>query len=316
MKKLIQLWDQFLFEKISPLPLGIFRAAFGALVFTNLLALFPTRETWWGPEAIVSRAASLRYFSGYRLNLLNLLPDTTAYLTFFYVVLMIAALFLMLGLFTRLSSILVWLGLVSLAHRCPMILNSGDTFLRVCSFWLMFTPAGKLFSLDRMRDPHALHKETIKVEAWQLRLLQIQFVIVYLTTFLSKIQGSQWLDGTAVGYVLRLDEFQRFPLPNFVFSSPMIHFATWSALTIEGALATLIWIPTLRLWVIASAILLHLGIDYSMNIPMFEWIMMWSLVLFVTEDDWKTLIKTFSTNAHRAREYIMKRFFLRMKSGH
>jgi len=284
MKKLLRLWDQFLFTKISPLPLALFRILLGAFVFTNLLALFPTRMIWWGEHGILSSAGAVSYFEEHRLNLLSLIPNADAYLTLFYLIVMASSICLMLGLFSRISAILVFLGITSLAHRNPLLLNSGDGFLRVCAFWMIWTSSGKCLSLDSLRLCQRRAKPTI--EAWQLRLLQIQFTMVYLITFLIKIKGEAWYGGTAVGYILRLEEFRRFPVPDFVFLPILNHIETWGALLVEGSLGTLIWIPKLRRWVILSGVLLHLGIEYSMNIPLFEWIMMGSLVLFATEEDW------------------------------
>jgi hypothetical protein len=280
-QRLFVVWNEFLFARISPIPLCLFRIIFGSLVFADLLALFPSRFTWWSAHGILSRAGAIQFLGTNHLNVLNWFPETDSWLTLLYLVFIVASIALTLGIFSRVSSFIVYLGLTSLAHRNPLILNSGDTFLRVCSFWLIFTPSGARFSISSFRFAPP---EPVTIEAWGLRILQIQFMIVYAMTFLSKLQGSEWLDGTAVGTALSLHEFARFPVPNFVFLPWMNHLLTWGSLLIEASLGFLIWLKPLRLWIIFAALALHLGIDYAMNIPLFEWIMIGSLSLFVSPE--------------------------------
>src|SRR5437879_3445459 len=108
MKTLLKAWNRFLFSKISPLPMGIYRAIFGTLVFTNLLGLFPSRLIWWGEHGILSREASVLYLGPHHLNLINLLPNSDSWFNCFYILIMASAIFLAIGLFSRISSILVF----------------------------------------------------------------------------------------------------------------------------------------------------------------------------------------------------------------
>ena len=62
---------------------------------------------------------------------------------------------------------------------------------------------------------------------------------------------------------------------------------TWSTLAVELALGTLIWIRELRYWVLLAGVGLHLGIELSMNIPMFEWIMIITMLCMVDPKDMK-----------------------------
>ena len=59
---------------------------------------------------------------------------------------------------------------------------------------------------------------------------------------------------------------------------------TWGALFIEFALGTLVWIKELRYPVIFGGVLLHLGIEFTMTIGFFEWMMMFSFLLFVDSE--------------------------------
>jgi hypothetical protein len=62
--------------------------------------------------------------------------------------------------------------------------------------------------------------------------------------------------------------------------------ATWTTLIIEGALPIALWIRPFRKWAIIAGFALHLGIELSMNLFLFQWIMMLGLLSFVIPNEW------------------------------
>jgi predicted DCC family thiol-disulfide oxidoreductase YuxK len=116
-------------------------------------------------------------------------------------------------------------------------------------------------------------------------LIAIQVALVYLYTFAWKALGPMWLSGIAVYYTSRLVEFWRFPVPYVFEHLATIKLWTWGTLLVEFALGVLVWVKELRYWVLLSGVLLHLGIDYSMNIPLFAPIMISSYLTFVDPED-------------------------------
>jgi hypothetical protein len=60
-----------------------------------------------------------------------------------------------------------------------------------------------------------------------------------------------------------------------------IRLLTWGSLAIEFALWALIWIKELRYPVLIAGLLLHAGIEWSMNIPFFEWVTVAAYLAFV-----------------------------------
>jgi predicted DCC family thiol-disulfide oxidoreductase YuxK len=116
--------------------------------------------------------------------------------------------------------------------------------------------------------------------------MQINVAMVYAFTSTAKLMGSEWRDGTAVYYPLHNPDYVR--LPMFWMDAShvwLVHLVTWATLAVEIAMWTLVWIPRLRLKVLGCAIFLHLMIDYSINIPLFEWLMIASFLLFLTSAD-------------------------------
>jgi predicted DCC family thiol-disulfide oxidoreductase YuxK len=195
----------------------------------------------------------------------------------------VTAITMTLGFFTRISTILLFLTIVTLHHRNPLILNSGDTFVRIALFFLIFSQAGAALSFDRLiRIARGKESgEPAAREPWAMRLIQLQLAFVYFYTFVWKAMGAMWLSGTAVYYTSRISDFWRFPVPYIFEHMWTIKLWTWATLLIEFALGVLIWIKELRYWILLAGVLLHLGIEYSMNIPLFAFIMIATYVTFL-----------------------------------
>lgn len=255
----------------------------GGLLLLNWLMIYCDLNALYGPNGIVSLATAQQYGNQLRFSLFDYLPNTEKVTFALAIVNLVAVLFMTLGAWTRTSIAIAFITLTSFHHRNGFILNSADSVLRIILFLLFFTHCGDVFSLDRRRllkkglAPTTPHEKS----PWALRMIQIQFCIIYIATVLFKIKGDKWADGTAVYIATRLDEFVRFELPllNNMF---IIKLFTWSTLVVEFALGTLVWIKELRYWVLLSGVLLHLTIEYTMSIPIFEWAM---IVLMISMFD-------------------------------
>lgn len=293
--KLRGAWNRWWFGPMAPGPLGLFRLVFGVLVLAYGLLLFPDRVLWFSDRGVLTSAQSDFYNAWFgpapHIDLLHG-PFSDGWLTAFFVVFLLAALGLTLGLWTRLSSLIVFVCLASLHNRNSAIHNSGDMVMMVMAAYLLLAPAGASCSLDRMgRIFKGRETDTpLPIVPWAQRLMQLQVTAIYCTTSLSKLQGTRWRDGTAAYYPLHLPDSARFPVP-WADQMWMIHLLTWGTIAVEASLWTLIWIPRLRMWVLAAGVLLHLGIEYSLNIPLFSFLMIASYLVFVRDSDLTNFVR-------------------------
>jgi uncharacterized membrane protein YphA (DoxX/SURF4 family) len=283
LKSFLKGWDRFFFSETDASGLCLFRIFLGAFLILNGLSLIEDFAYWYGVDesALVPLKESLRFYSNMRINLFKWLPPTE---TSAWVILwgyIVASVTFTIGYHTRFSAFMSFILLVSLQNRNYAILNSGDTLMRCMLFLMIFAPGHAKFSVDALNERKRGASYKSQVSILPIRLLQLQFSLVYLATTLFKLKGLDWVDGTAVYYTSRLVNFQRFVIP-YVFDTPfLIKLATWSALLIEFSMGSIIWIREFRIWVLISGILLHLIIEVSMSIGLFEWIMMASYILFL-----------------------------------
>jgi hypothetical protein len=288
LKDLWHSWDKFWFTPQSTLPVCVFRIMIGLLILEAHLLMAPDWLNWYTDKGVYSLSTCQQYLGAACIDLLIFFPQTDVTVYTFMAIFLISTVCFTLGLFTRWSTLLTFIMLTTLNHRNPIILNGGDTVLRCCMFWMLFAPSGELLSLDRWiktRWGGEQLEADPKRSMWSWRLLQLQVCAVYCQCFWSKTLGASWLDGTALYYVLHEREYLRFPLPFNIENIWISRCMTWGTLVVEFAIWSLIWVKEFRYYVLAAALCLHIGIEYSMNIPVFEQIMIASLILFVEPSD-------------------------------
>jgi hypothetical protein len=287
LRSLVDAWNSFFFAPQSPLPIALFRILYGLLVIATLLLLRPDWLTWYGPHAWVSVSTMHTLEPGMRLNVFTIIPQEDTWVEALFWVFLASASLLTVGLLTRFNSLIVFLCLTSIQQRNLYITSGGDTFLRLAGFFLIFAPAGAALSVDRLLRIWR-GKEGASVpprRPWAQRMIQFELALLYFSSFCWKVQGAPWVQGTALYYVYHLDEFHRFPLPSWFLRPTMLKLGSWTALALEFSLGVLIWIRELRYFILALGVLFHLWLEYSINVPLFEWDVLAAYVLFVEPDD-------------------------------
>lgn len=276
--------NDFFFKPQPVNSVAMMRILFGVILMIHWFSLWSHLEVFWGPEGLLSLAHSIERTGEYRINLFSYFPADPRVGQLLALAHLMAAFGMVFGFFTRTSIAVAFFTLVSFHNRNYLILNSSDVILRNMVFFLFFTPCGELYSVDNwIRRARGL--VTPKERApWALRLVQLQFCTVYVATVLFKMKGGSWADGTAIYIATRLDEFVRVPL-GLLNSLMVIKFLTWSTLVVEFALGTLVWLKDLRYWILLAGVGLHIGIEITMNIPLFEWIMIAGMASMVDSRD-------------------------------
>jgi Vitamin K-dependent gamma-carboxylase len=287
LKSLLQAWNSFFFAEQSPTPIALFRILYGVLVISTLILLYPDWLNWFGTHAWTSLSTMNTLEPGTRLNLFKIIPQQDGWIEGFFWLFLSSAVLLTFGFLTRLNSIFVFLCLASIQQRNLYITHGGDTFLRVAGFFLIFAPAGAALSVDRLiRIWRGKEGAGIAPRPpWAQRMIQFELSLVYFATFCWKVEGVPWIQGTALYYVYHLDELQRFPVPSWLERPAILKIGSWFALALEFSLGVLIWVKELRYYLLALGLLFHLWLEYSLNVPMFQWDILSAYVLFIDPAD-------------------------------
>ncbi|HEY2158742.1 MAG TPA: HTTM domain-containing protein, partial [Isosphaeraceae bacterium] len=266
--RMLRPWNRFWFAPISARPLGAFRVVFGFLAVCNLLFMTVDFDYWLTSRGLLQGQESLQVAGPYRLSPLNWFPDPITVRIAFGLTLGFSV-GLMLGWHTKVMSILVYLGMLSIHHHNLLTASGADTLLICIAFYLMLSRCGAAYSLDARRAARKRGYTLAEplIVPWAQRLIQLQVACVYLVTGLLKANGGTWMDGTAMHYVLTNREIGRFDF-SFLAAYPLaINALTYGGMAIEIALAFLLWVKAARPWVITAGLMLHAGILFIINIP-------------------------------------------------
>ena len=303
LRSAVEAWNQFFFAPQSPVPVCLFRIFYGTLIVINLILLHLDWQAWYGTHAWTSLQTMHAMEPGVRLNLFRIMPQNDAWIEAFFWVFLAFAVLVAAGFLTRISTVILFVCLTSLDQRNLYMTHGGDTFLRVAGFFLMFAPAGAALSIDRLLRVRR-GKEGRQIQPkppWAQRMIQIELALLYFMSFWGKSLGQPWVNGTALYYVMHLNELQRFPVPQWMIQPILLKLGTWFALAIEFALGTLIWFRELRYPLLLLGLLFHLTLEYSLNTPMFQWDVLSAYILFVYPED---LARVGSRAAERARSLL------------
>lgn len=280
MSRFIAGWNRFWFTPRSTAPLAVFRIVFGLVAILWTASLLPNLFMLFGPDGILPHPKAHPGSWG----VLFVWTDRPA-ITVLVAVTLAGAIALTVGFRTRIAAVVVFLGILSFNRDNPMALNSGDDLLRILALYCVLAPSGAALSLDRLRtDPDRFWEFPARAP-WALRLIQIQLSVVYLSAVANKLRGDQWRDGTAVSYALRIEDMHRFAIPAFITHSvTTVEILTYGALAVELAIGLLVWNRLARPWVLGLGVVLHLSIEYSIEVGFFSWTILIAYLAFMPPD--------------------------------
>jgi hypothetical protein len=294
-------WNQFFFGPISARPLGVFRIVYGLIMLMYLGLMTQEFDLWYTGKGLL-RAVEARDAAGpLRISALQF-TDNPAIAYAVFAATAAAAVGLTLGWRTRVMSVLLYLGMLTLYHRNTSANGGPDAVPFLLSFYMMFCPSGAAFSLDARRE--ARKRGTVAeplIVPWGMRLLQLQICLIYFQSSVIKCQGGLWLNGTTVHYVLFNREFGMFNLEWLAQYPLVINLMTHGALLTEFSLAFWLWFRPTRPWAILAGIMLHVGIRPILNVPGFGETMVATYLTFLAPAELNTLLRRLDPRAALAR---------------
>jgi len=274
-------WDRFFFRPADPTPLGLIRMAVGLLGFWSLFVLGMDLHAYLGSQGWTDAEGAYRALPPYAWSLWFYVPDSmlrAAWLAALAVFAMMTV-----GLFSRTTSALAWMIVVSTVRRSPVSVFGFDQILSTLALYLAATGAsGQAVSLDRLirrwrearsraalvrpqgarlvspTEPGRPSPSTSANLA--LRLIQLHLAFIYGSAGLAKLQGPSWWNGMALWGTLAAGEFVSFDFTPLAAWPTVLNAMTHASLALEIAYPVLIWFAATRPLMIFGAILLHLGI--------------------------------------------------------
>src|SRR5262249_8450485 len=196
----------------------------------------------------------------------------------------------------------------SYVNRATTTFFGMDTMMNLLLIYLMVAgalgAAGGALSVDRLlvgwwtrraggRKAGAAPSPLAMVSGnFVMRLMQINFCIIYMASGLSKLQGPSWWNGKAMWGVMANPEFNPLDFGPYMAYLQFLcqhrwlweismHLGVLFTLGMEISFSYLIWLPKTRWVMIIGAVMLHTGIAFVMGLVGFSLSMLTLLLVFV-----------------------------------
>lgn len=192
---------------------------------------------------------------------------------------------LLVGYWTRTAAVFAWVLSTSFANINPDIDNAGDTVRGIILFYLMLTPCGAVWSLDRVLERRrGLRPGPIWISPWALRLLFIQMILIYFCNGIYKLTGADWRSGDSLHYVLADVTLARFSASQFSLPTWLSRGLTWAVLVWEVGFPMWMLARHTRVAALAFGVVFHLAILATMELGSF---VPYMLTLYVPLVPWQ-----------------------------
>jgi hypothetical protein len=273
--------------------LALFRIVLALLVLADLANRATDLSAHYTDGGVLPRTALVTQVLSrwsFSLNLMNGEPFFQALL---FGVAAVAALGLLVGYRTRLMTVVVWVLLLSIQWRNPLVGGADGPLLRLMLFWGMLLPLGAYWSVDRVLKDGASrlssHLSTRFLSVATVGLfMQIAFVYWFAVALKS---GPEWrVDGTALYYALSLDQLST-PIGHYLLNFPdLLRVMTYATFGLEALGPFLLFCPfftgPVRTAGVMAFMSLHFGIWMTMDIGIFPWISAFCMVCFLPRWFW------------------------------
>ena len=302
-------WNTFWFTPADPTLLGLIRIFTGLmLLYTHavwglVLSQFFGQVSWLSPELV--RAIQQE---SYTYSFWWIVAD--GWMWPVYGLCMAVLLLFTLGLFTRLTSILSLLIVISFAHRVPQATFGLDQINVMLTLYLAIGPSGQALSLDRLiaggRRGAASSRPAPSAGAnLALRLINVHMCVIYFFAGISKLQGESWWTGEAMWRAFSNFEYQSIDMTWLAWHPWVLNLVTQVSVLWEVFFCVLIWQPRLRSLMLAVAVVLHVGIGACLGMWTFGLIMLVGCASFLPTRTVRDLVTALSRGRTRAGTALM-----------
>ena len=259
---------------------AVMRMYLGLVVFVVLCRRFPSRYLYMSGDGLLPSA--IDSYSGVRPP-----PSFVSHLATheqvdaFFAIGFVVALLFVVGLFTRVMSVALWLVVLSLTNRTYVLIAGGEILIGLITLYAMFAPLAMRFSLDALRRRGGDAPRVRTVVSGTGLVFLAQWAIIYAVTSTAK-HGDSWLEGHALSESVRTAYVASSFGSRFVdMPEGVDNFLTWSGLALELTLPFLLLSPfrtrVTRPVAAGLIFLLHFGILLLFDIGIFSYAM-WVIV--------------------------------------
>lgn len=184
-----------------------------------------------------------------------------------WTVLMFAALLVVIGLYCRISSAVIWLLYLSTAKSAELLSYGVDNFTVIGLFYLTIGPLPDSMALDAHWRGIVTGNATL--QGLHRRVLQLHMCIIYFFGGISKCAGRGWWNGVSLWRALTRAPFEIVPPEILIRASFILTLTGILVCVMEATYAIFIWPRKTRFLWFAGVLGMHVGIGLLMGMYLF-----------------------------------------------
>jgi len=188
-----------------------------------------------------------------------------------WTVLMLAALLVVVGLFCRISTAVVWLLYLCTAKSAELFSYGVDNFTIIGLFYLTIAPLPDSAALDAQWRGILPGNSTL--QGLHRRVLQLHICVIYFFGGISKCAGRGWWNGISLWRALTRAPFDIVPPEILIRASFILTLAGILVCVMEASYAIFIWPRNTRFIWFAGVLGMHVGIGLMMGMYLFASVM-------------------------------------------
>lgn len=270
-------------KKVDGSGLAIFRVAYCLVLFTEVIHLYSTRHLVYD---------NIPFIQPYEIDLS--LP---------LIIWAIVVFFLMIGLFSRLASIINYiLSLVLIGTITSFEYHMFYVYMGI-NFLIMFLPINIKFSVDQLinklkysNTKFQFKPETNVRQLYYFAPLLIAVGLVYIDSVFYKLSSPMWRSGLGVWLPSSLPMISISDKTWLLNNEFLVKFTGYLTIVFEGVFIFTFFRKKWRLPLIILGLLLHIGILLEFPIPQFALGMCSFYILMVPISIWKKLLNRTNLN--------------------
>ncbi|RIQ37013.1 HTTM domain-containing protein, partial [Jiangella rhizosphaerae] len=294
--------EQWLFDgKKATYGLAAMRILLGVAILGSLTVNFAYRHYVWGPGARWLTPWLTVDEYGFPFTSVFAQNDGTTAFTVKYLLLAALAVAFTLGWRTRVVTPLLMIGVASLMRLNPLADDAGDNIVRIMLLFLCFADTSMRWSLDARRRARPGYRPLVPLPSWvgtlfhnvALMAVAAQVFIVYMTSGLSKVQGSMWQEGVGLYYPLRIGQYAPWPALNeLVYTNGVfVTIGSYVTVFVQVLFPLLLLRRGTRVLALLAVFAMHVGIAVTMALPWFSLAMIAADMVFIRDDTYRALIR-------------------------
>jgi len=281
---------------------SLMRISLGIWAVFFYLLHWRVRGLLWGPDGVLPYDKFLEASPVFNVFAFSGSP---VYFEALYLLAIAIAILVVIGYKPRVMIPLHWLMTWSFQERNQLLGDGGDNLMRIVLLFLVAVNTGAYFSVSAGHRPAWPRWRMGMVHLWEsamgflrptlavlhnigVLLILVQLSMLYMSTGLYKAMGELWQNGTALYYILRVDEFSWPGMAEIIYRSPyLVVLGTYGTVLFEVTFAPSLLNRWTRYATIVAGIAFHVGIALFMGLVTFAWSLLGIYPLLLTDQEYR-----------------------------